>query len=61
MLPVVDPGGGPRGPWPPSPVETSHKKDGRQRQPHRFHVSWPPPTRPLDPMLAAHTNTFDKF
>ena len=20
----------------------SHKKDGRQRQPHRFYVSWPP-------------------
>ena len=27
---------------PPSPVEISHKKDGRQRQPHRFHVSCPP-------------------
>ena len=35
--------GVPRGPWPPSPVQISHKKDGRQRQPHRFHVSWPPP------------------
>ena len=28
---------------PPSPVKTSHKKDGRQRRPHRFQVSWPPP------------------
>ena len=51
---VADPGWVPRGPWrPPSPVQISHKKDGRQRRPHRkrFHVSWPPPTRPLDPML----------
>ena len=41
---VADPGGGvPRGPWPPNPVEISHKKDGRQRWPHRFHVSWTPP------------------
>ena len=40
---VADPGGMPRGPCPPSPVQTSHKKDGRQRRPHRFHVSWPPP------------------
>ena len=31
---------------PPSPVETSHKKDGRQRRPHRFHVSCPPPPTP---------------
>ena len=38
---------------PPSPVQISHKKDDRQRRPHRFHVSWPPPpTWPLDPMLA---------
>ena len=28
---------------PPGPVKISHKKDGRQRRPHRFHVSWPPP------------------
>ena len=50
MYSVVDPGGC-HGP-PPSPVEISHKKDGRQRWPHRFHVSWPPPpTQPLDPML----------
>ena len=48
---VADPGGVPRGHGPPSPVQTSHKKDGRQRQPHRFHVYWPPLTRPLDPML----------
>ena len=27
---------------PPSPVEISHEKDGHQRQPHRFPVSWPP-------------------
>ena len=27
---------------PPSPVEISHKKDLRQRRPHRFHVSCPP-------------------
>ena len=41
---VADPGGGPRGPWPPpGPVKIGHKKDGRQRRPHRFHVSWPPP------------------
>ena len=41
---VADPGGVPRGPWPPpGPVKTSHKKDGHQRRLHRFHVSWPPP------------------
>ena len=28
---------------PPSPVKIGHKKDGRQRRPHRFHVSRPPP------------------
>ena len=27
---------------PPSPVQISHKKDGHQRWPHRFHVSSPP-------------------
>ena len=41
--PVADPGG-PRGPCPlPGPVKISHKKDGCQRQLHRFHVSHPPP------------------
>ena len=49
---VADPGGGARGPCPPGPVKIGHKKDGRQRRPHRFHVSRPPPlTRPLDPLL----------
>ena len=28
---------------PPGPVKIGHKKDGRQRRPHRFHVSRPPP------------------
>ena len=28
---------------PPGPVKIGHKKDGRQRWPHRFHVSRPPP------------------
>ena len=47
LLPVADPAGGRgcrggHGPSP-SPVEVSHKKDGRQRWPHRFHVSCPPP------------------
>ena len=43
---------------PPGPVKIGHKKDGRQRQPHRFHVSRAPPlTRPLDPLLATkHLN-----
>ena len=37
---------------PPGPVKIGHKKDGRRRQLHRFHVSRPPPlTRPLDPLL----------
>ena len=38
-------GGGGRGGHapPPGPVKISHKKDGRQRLLHRFHVSWPPP------------------
>ena len=46
-IPVADPGR-PRGPWPPSPVEISHKRDGHQRRPHRFHVSCPtpPPAQP---------------
>ena len=36
--------GGPTGPWPPpGPVKIGHKKDGRRRRPHRFHVSRPPP------------------
>ena len=47
---------GGEGAWPlqPGPVKTSDKKDGRQsqRRPHRFHVSCPLPTRPLDPMLS---------
>ena len=34
----------------PGPVKISHKNDGWQRWPHRFHVSCPP-TRPLDPLL----------
>ena len=46
---VVDPGGA-KGAMVPQPVEISQKKDGHQRWPHRFHVSWPP-TQPLDPML----------
>ena len=28
---------------PPGPVKISHKKDGCQRRPHRFHISCPPP------------------
>ena len=54
--PVADPGGGGEGAMapPPGPVKIGHKKDGRQRQPHRFHVSRPPPlTRPLDPLLTS--------
>ena len=35
---------GAEGAMPPhSPVKISHKKDGRRRQPYRFHVSRPPP------------------
>ena len=33
-------GGGAEGAMP--PVKISHKKDGRQRRPHRFYVSAPP-------------------
>ena len=44
---------------PPRPVEISHKKDGCQRQPHRFHVSWPRPTWPLDPMLGKNDHQYD--
>ena len=41
-LPVADPGGA-RGPCtPPGPMKISHKKDGHQRWPHRFHVSRAP-------------------
>ena len=35
--------GGRGGHGPPWPCENSHKKDGRRRRPHRFHVSRPPP------------------
>ena len=36
--------GGPRGPCPsPGDAKINHKKDGRQRRPHRFHVSCPAP------------------
>ena len=38
---VADPGGR-GGHGPPGPVKIGHKKDGRQRRPHRFHVSRPP-------------------
>ena len=31
---------------PPGPVKIGHKKDGRQRRPHRFHVSRPPSPYP---------------
>ena len=43
---------------PAGPVKISHKKDGRQRRPHRFRVSRSPPplTRPLDPLLSAECN-----
>ena len=48
---VADPGGGRGGHGPPGPVKIGHKKDGHQRRLHRFHVSRPPLTRPLDPLL----------
>ena len=35
---------------PPGPEKISNEKDGRQRRPHRFHVSRPL-HRPLDPLL----------
>ena len=38
---VADPGG--QGAISPGPVKINHKKDGRRRRLHRFHVSWPPP------------------
>ena len=49
---LADPGGGGggKGAIPPGPAKISYKKDGRQRQLHRFPVSWPP-TRLLDPLL----------
>ena len=48
---VADPGGGRGGHGPPGPVKIGHKKDGCQSRSHRFHVSRPPLTRPLDPLL----------
>ena len=48
---VADPGGGQGGHGPPRPVKIGHKKDGCRRRAHRFHVSRPPLTRPLDPLL----------
>ena len=46
-------GGGEGAMTPAGSVKISHKKDGRQRRPHRFRVSRPPLTRPLDPLLSA--------
>ena len=47
--------GGERGDHPPpgpgKNKKECHKKDGRRRQLYRFHVSWTPLTRPLDPIL----------
>ena len=40
---VADPGGAEGAMAPPRPVKIGHKKDGRRRWPHRFHVSRPPP------------------
>ena len=51
ILTVADPGGAEGAMAPPGPVKIGHKKDGCQRRLHRFHVSWPPLTRPLDPLL----------
>ena len=48
---VADPEGAKGAMAPPGPVKIGHKKDGRQRRPHRFHVSRPPLTRLLDPLL----------
>ena len=36
------------------PVKISIKKDGHPRRPHRFHVSRPPLTQPLDPLLCPY-------
>ena len=41
----------------PSPVKISHKKDGRRRCPHRFHVSRSPPPYPAAGS-ATHANMF---
>ena len=55
-LSVADPGEAEGAmPPPPDPVKRSHKKDGRQRQPHRFHVSRLPLTWPLDLLLCIIT------
>ena len=54
---VADPGGAKGAMAPPGPVKIGHKKDGHQRWPHRFHVSRPPLTRPLDPLLCQMGNT----
>ena len=48
---VADPGGAEGAMAPPGPVKIGHKKDGCRRRPHRFHVSRPPPTQSLDPLL----------
>ena len=54
IIPVPDPGGGRGGP--PGPVKIGHKKDGRRRRPHRFHVSRPPPY----PAAGSATESTDK-
>ena len=41
---------------PPGPVKIGHKKDGHRRRPHRFHVSRPIHTQPLDPLLQSTGN-----
>ena len=45
----------------PGPVKNSHKKDDHKRWPHRFRVSWSPPTRPLDLLIfEENKQNFDK-
>ena len=54
---VADPGGA-EGAMPPplGPLKISHKKDGHQRWSYRFHVSRPPLTQRLDPLLELVTS-----
>ena len=59
MVLVADPvWGGGEGAMPPSfcPVKISHKKDGLQKLPHRFHVFVPTPAPSLNPATGSATD-----
>ena len=61
LLPASSGSRGSRGghaPPPPGRVKISYKKDGHKRQPHRFHVSHPPPYQATGSATDQHCHCF---